>query len=57
MVIIARAWDGFVKVDLGYEPTIQRQVVYAINQLERMQRARKRENVLAPVSVHLSSDQ
>ncbi len=42
---------------LRYETTIQRQVVYAINQLERLQRARKGENVPAPVSVHLSSDQ
>jgi hypothetical protein len=42
---------------LRYETTIQRQLVYAINQLERLQRARKGEHVPAPVSVHLSSDQ
>jgi hypothetical protein len=33
------------------------QLVYAINQLERMQRARKEEHVPAPVSVQVSSDQ
>ena len=42
---------------LRYETTIQRQLVYAINQLERLQRARKGEHVPAPVSVQLSSDQ
>jgi len=42
---------------LRYETTIQRQLVYAINQLERMQRARKGEHVPAPVSVQVSSDQ
>jgi hypothetical protein len=42
---------------LRYETTIQRQMVYAINQLERLQRTRKGEHVPAPVSVQLSSDQ
>ncbi len=42
---------------LRYEATIQRQLVYAINQLERLQRARKGEHVPAPVSVQVSSDQ
>ena len=42
---------------LRYETTIQRQLVYAINQLERLQRARKGEHVPAPLSVQLSSDQ
>lgn len=40
-----------------YETAIQRQLTYAINQLERMQRARKGEHVPAPVSVQVSSDQ
>ena len=42
---------------LRYETTIQRQLAYAINQLERLQRARKGEHVPAPVSVQVSSDQ
>ena len=42
---------------LRCEPTIQRQLVYAINQLERLQRARKGEQVPALVSVQFSSDQ
>lgn len=42
---------------LRYETTIQRQLTYAINQLERLQRARKGEHVPAPVSVQVSSDQ
>lgn len=41
---------------LRYETSIQRQLVHAINQLERMQRARKGEHVPAPVTVQLSSD-
>lgn len=40
-----------------YETAIHRQLVYAINQLERLQRARKGEHVPAPVSVQVSSDQ
>ena len=40
-----------------YETAIHRQLVYAINQLERLQRARKGEHVPVPVSVQLSSDQ
>jgi hypothetical protein len=39
---------------LRYETAIQRQLVYAINQLERMQRARKGDLVPAPLSVQLS---
>jgi hypothetical protein len=42
---------------LRCEPTIHRQLVYAINQLERLQRARKGEHVPVPVSVQVSSDQ
>jgi hypothetical protein len=42
---------------LRYEATIQRQMAYAINQLERLQRTRKGENVPAPVSVQVSNDQ
>lgn len=39
---------------LRYETAIQRQLVHAINQLERMQRARRGEQVPAPLSVQLS---
>lgn len=39
---------------LRYETAIQRQLVHAINQLERMQRARRGEHVPAPLSVQLS---
>jgi hypothetical protein len=42
---------------LRYETSIQRQYGYAINQLERLQRARKGEHLPAPVSVQLSGDQ
>ena len=42
---------------LRYETSIQRQLVHALNHLERMQRARKGEFVPAPISVHLSGDQ
>lgn len=42
---------------LRYETANQRQLVYAINQLERLQRTRGGEHVPAPVSVQLSSDQ
>ena len=42
---------------LRYETTVQRQLVYAINQLERLQRIAKGEHVPAPVSVQLSNDQ
>jgi hypothetical protein len=41
---------------LRYETTIQRKLVYAMNQLERLQRARKGEHVPAPVSVQVSGD-
>ena len=41
----------------AFEITIQPQFAYAINQLERLQRARKGEHVPAPVSVQVSSDQ
>jgi|NGEPerStandDraft_6_1074524.scaffolds.fasta_scaffold19325_5 hypothetical protein len=41
---------------LRYETTIQRQLVYAINQLERLQRARRGEHIPAPLSVQLLSD-
>lgn len=42
---------------LRYEAAIHRQMVHAINQLERLQRARKGEHIPEPVSVQLSSDQ
>lgn len=42
---------------LRYEASVQRQLVHAINQLERLQRARKGELVPAPVSIQVSSDQ
>jgi hypothetical protein len=42
---------------LVYETSIQRQLAYAINQLERLQRTRKGETMPAPMSVQLSSDQ
>ncbi len=42
---------------LRYETTVQRQLVYAIKQLERLQRIAKGEHVPAPVSVQLSNDQ
>jgi hypothetical protein len=42
---------------LRYDTTNQRQLVYAINQLERLQRASKGEHVPARVSVQVSSDQ
>jgi len=42
---------------LRYQSAVQRQLTHAINQLERLQRARKGEHVPAPVSVQLSSDQ
>ena len=40
---------------LRYETTIQRQRFYAINQLERLQRARKGEHIPAPVNVQVST--
>jgi hypothetical protein len=42
---------------LRYETTIQRQLAHAINQLERLQRARKGEHVPAPVHVQVLSGQ
>lgn len=42
---------------LRYETTNHRQLVYSINQLERLQRARKGEHVPAPVSVQISGEQ
>jgi hypothetical protein len=41
---------------LRYETSIQRQLAQAINQLERLQRARKGEHVPAPVTVQVSTD-
>lgn len=41
---------------LRYEASVHRQLVHAINQLERMQRTRKGEHVPAPVALHLSND-
>lgn len=48
---------GGLDLILRYETTIQRQLTYAVNQLERLQRARKGEHIPAPVSVQVSSDQ
>ena len=42
---------------LRYETANQRQLAYAINQLERLQRGRKGEHIPAPLSIQLSSDQ
>jgi hypothetical protein len=42
---------------LRYEKAIQRELAYVLNQLERLQRARKGEHVPAPVNVQISSDQ
>jgi hypothetical protein len=42
---------------LRYETTIQRQLVYAMNQLERLQRIRKGEHIPAPVNVQLSNSE
>ena len=41
---------------LRYETTIDRQMYRAIDQLERMQRARKWEHVPAPVTLDISTD-
>jgi len=41
---------------LRYETTMQRQLVHAINQLERLQRARKGEQIPAPVNVQISNE-
>jgi hypothetical protein len=42
---------------LRYEASIQRQMSFALNQLERLQRARKGEHLPPPVTVHVTSDQ
>jgi len=49
--------DNYSDRIVRYETSIQRQLAHAINQLERLQRARQGEHVPAPVSVQLSSDQ
>jgi hypothetical protein len=41
---------------LRYETAIQRQLAHALNQLERMQRARRGEHVPAPLAVEFSKD-
>jgi len=41
---------------LRYETSAQRQLAHAINQLERLQRARKGEHVPAPVTIQVSTD-
>jgi len=41
---------------LRYEANIQRQLAQAINQLERLQRARKGEHVPAPMTLQVSTD-
>ena len=50
-------YDTELNKVLRYDAGIQRQLVHAINQLERMQRSRKGEHVPAPVSVQVSNDQ
>jgi len=42
---------------LRYEASIHRQLAHSMNQLERLQRARKGEHVPAPVSLQVSSDE
>ena len=42
---------------LRYETANNRHLAFAINELERLQRARNGEHVPAPVSVRVSSDQ
>ncbi len=49
--------EGDLNRILRYEASIQRQLDHAINQLERLQRTRKGEQVPAPVSVQLSVDE
>jgi hypothetical protein len=41
---------------LRYQTTINRQLFQAMNQLERLQRLRKGENLAAPLSLHVSHD-
>ena len=48
--------DSYLERILRYETTIQRQLVHAIDQLERSQRTRRGEQVPAPLSVQVSSD-
>jgi hypothetical protein len=48
--------DDYSDRVVRYETSNQRQLAHAINQLERLQRARQGEHVPAPVSVQLSSD-
>jgi hypothetical protein len=42
---------------LRYEAAIHRHLVYAINQLERLQRSRAGEHVPAPVSLQVSGNE
>lgn len=42
---------------LLYESSVHRQLVFAMNQLERLQRARKGEHVPAPVTMQIATDQ
>ena len=42
---------------IRYETTIERQLAFALTQLERLQRSRKREHVAANVAVQISTDQ
>lgn len=52
----ALPWNDDLSKVIRYEASIQRQLVHAINQLERLQRSRKGEHVPAPVNVQVSSD-
>jgi hypothetical protein len=49
-------WSSGIEVILRYQTTINRQLFQAMNQLERVQRLRKGENVPAPLTVQVSQD-
>ena len=52
--LVSRTFGAQMDRILRYETTIQRELVYSLNQLERLQRTRKGEHLPAPVSVQLS---
>jgi hypothetical protein len=41
---------------LRYQTTINRQLFQAMNQLERLQRLRKADNIVAPLSLQIFGD-
>jgi hypothetical protein len=55
--VFSRTFGAQMDRILRYQTTIQRELVHSLNQLERLQRARKGEHVPAPVSVQVSTDQ